>query len=675
MRHYTTMQTQACRVCCTRVCVHRHAAPRELVENVRLPTWMRIAMRAYLVLLSLLLLAPHARAAEAQAPEEDAATQARAVMSVEQVVQILDETVDWYRTLGTQQQEATQPSDLLIVYANRQTADKVVGLAFEVARANAELISSEADVARAKDANSAAQSLNQSRKQLDDRRAAIQEEIDAGRRELAAAPQVQRADLQERLTVLQRQLDMANARRNLLNNMAQFSSETDANGFGANALKAHIDAIAASIPSATSGGTSASAPPASDAQAAATEAGGRSFTQFGIWDLTATVFRLSAKIRTIESIDRRTAEMQEVYTRTGELPNERLKLLTARSDALAAQADSATSTALRSVRDEYDTLAWLFRQTSSILTPLSKAGVLLGQYRRNLSSWRDATERQYYEALKALGIRVAVFVALLALVFALAELWQRAVFRYVPEARRRSRFLLLRKIMLWVLVVAIAASTFATELGSLATFAGLITAGLAVAMQSVLVSVVGYFFLIGKYGIRIGDRVQIGSVTGEVIDLGLVRMHLMELSGNGPTGRVVAFANSIIFQASGGLFKQIPGVNLAWHEISLALPTGSDYAKLKDKLTEAVKNVLADYGEDIARQAQAIQRAASSDAGGDTQPQVQLRFSVGGVEALVRYPVQLTHAAEIDERVSRELLNVISAHGGVLKDPGTPQLA
>ena len=57
---------------------------------------------------------------------------------------------------------------------------------------------------------------------------------------------------------------------------------------------------------------------------------------------------------------------------------------------------------------------------------------------------------------------------------------------------------------------------------------------------------------------------QIGSVIGEVIDLGLVRMHLMELDAQGalgPTGRIVAFSNSIVFQASGGLFRQLPGVN------------------------------------------------------------------------------------------------------------------
>jgi small-conductance mechanosensitive channel len=222
----------------------------------------------------------------------------------------------------------------------------------------------------------------------------------------------------------------------------------------------------------------------------------------------------------------------------------------------------------------------------------------------------------------------------------------------------------LRKIIIWCLVVAIVASTFATELGSLATFAGLITAGLAVAMQSVLVSVVGYFFLIGKYGIRVGDRVQIGNVTGEVIELGLVRLHLMELSGQGsmsPTGRVVAFANSIIFQASGGLFKQIPGVDLAWHEVTLQLPTGADYAQLKDRLAAAVNNIIKDYREDILRQTREIQKTAASHEAGEPEAQVQLRFAPTGVEALVRYPVQVSHAAEIDERVSRELLNVVSA--------------
>lgn len=596
----------------------------------------------------------------------------RAVMTGDQVVRILDETVDWYRTLGAQQQSATQPSDLLILYANRQTADKVIALAFEIARANAELLSSEAQVARSPaDAAFSQQQIAEARKKLDTQRASIQAEKEARERQALSASKAEKSELQAKAAQLQSELDMVNARRNLLDTMAQFVSQSDSNDNGASALKAHIDAIAVSIPSA-SGSRAAAAATTAGTNAAAPDplfdpSGKDTPTRLGIWDLASNVMRLSSKVRIIETIDQHTATLQETFDQIRTPPLERLKALSARSDALASQADSVNGTALRGVRDQFDTLAWLFKQTSDILIPLSKEGVLLTQYRRNLANWRDAVKGQYHDALKALGLRAAVLAALLAMVFGLADLWRRAVLRYVHEPRRRYQLLLVRRIVLWSLVVAIIGFTFATELGSLVTFVGLITAGLAVAMQSVLVSFVGYFFLIGKYGIRVGDRVQIGNVTGEVIELGLVRLHLMELSGQGPlgpTGRVVAFANSIVFQAAGGIFKQIPGVNLAWHDITLSLPAGSDYTATKEKLIAAVNGVLEDYSEDMQRQTSQIRKTSSSYSAGEAQAQVNLHFSAAGVEALVRYPVQLPHAAEIDERVSRELLNVISSLAG-----------
>jgi small-conductance mechanosensitive channel len=601
----------------------------------------------------------------AQTPES------RAVMTGDQVVRILDETVDWYRTLGAQQQSATQPSDLLILYANRQIADKVIGLAFEIARANAELISSEADIARrnASEAADAPRALGQRQQQLDARRATLQAEIAAAAGDKSAETQARRAELQS-------ELDLVNARRNLLSTMVQFEYQSDANGSGASTLKEHIDAIAASIPSAAGGSAPTGATPRgpvsnSDSQGSLFNPSDDGTRRLGIWDLAANVLRLSDKIRTIETIDQRTAELQDTFAQIRTPPLERIRSLSARGDALAQQAEGANGSSLKGVRDQFDTLAWLFKQTASILIPLSQEGVLLTQYRNNLASWREATEVQYREALKALALRFALLLASLVVVFLAAEAWRRAVFRYVQEQRRRAQFLLVRKIVLWVLVVAIIGFTLATEVSSLATFAGLITAGLAVAMQSVLVSIVGYFFLIGRYGIRVGDRVQIGNVTGEVIDLGLVRLHLMELSGDGlagPTGRVVAFANSIVFQASGGVFKQIPGVNLAWHEIALALPPASDFSALKEKLLAAANHVIEEYRDDIVRQTKEIQRTtSSSQSAGEAQAQVQLKFSAASVDAVVRYPVQLQRAAEIDERISRELLGVLREASSELK--------
>ena len=107
---------------------------------------MRYSVRAILILLLGPLLGA-GTPTPAQAPASAASADNRvSPLTAEQLVQILDQTVDWYRTLGVQQQSATQPSDLLLLYANRQTADNVVRLAFQIARANAELLSSEAGV-------------------------------------------------------------------------------------------------------------------------------------------------------------------------------------------------------------------------------------------------------------------------------------------------------------------------------------------------------------------------------------------------------------------------------------------------------------------------------------------------------------------------------------------------
>jgi mechanosensitive ion channel-like protein len=588
------------------------------------------------------------------------------VLSANEVVEILDQTSEWYRSLGLQQQNSLQPSEVLILYANRQIADKVVELVVELARANAELLSSEASAAQASADKSAAVSLNHQRDQLAAQRQSIQQEIAAGRQKLSSAGRAGK-ELEAKLAELQGELAMNAARANLLDTMGEFVNQRDPKSADAEALKAHIDAIAASIPMSAS----APAPQAGTASVAATPAaaaapvnpsGEKSSARDGIWDLAKNVFDLRKKINAIEVVDERSKALAELFHKFSEAPRARLQSYAAGGDALAAAADSANGAALQNLRSQFDTLAWVFKQTSSILLPLSKEAVLLQQYRHNLAGWRDTTTRQYYEAWRVLAVRLGILIGLLAAVFVLAEVWRRAVLRYVHEPRRRYQFLLVRTILMWVVVVAIVGLSFVTEISSFATFAGLITAGVAVAMQSVLVSVVGYFFLIGKYGVRVGDRVQIGNVVGEVMDLGLVRMHIMEFHAEGPlgpTGRVVAFPNLIVFQAAGGLFKQLPGVNLSWHEIRLALPSVSDYAALKQRLLEAVRAVIAEYRGEIDRQSREMQAMSLSGGGGDVEAQVQMHIVDGHMQALIRYPVHSQHAAAIDERVSQAVLAVL----------------
>jgi small-conductance mechanosensitive channel len=592
-----------------------------------------------------------------------------AVLSADQVLQILDQTVDWYRTLGTQQQSSTQPSDLLILYANQQTAAQVVNLAFDVARANAELLSSEASAAdSSNDADGKSSDHAQAESlaaKLRGERQSLQAELEATRAHAHEGSASARSEQEAKLSELQGELEMINARLNLLDMMGTFENQSNSRLASANALKSHIDAIAASVPglggsaSSAAGAPSVAKPVASALTSGTVSPAGR----IGLWGQARRVFTLSSKAQTITAIDQRTAALAQMFAKVRSAPMERLEAMSRQSEVLAERADTAHDGELKAVRAQLDTLAWLFQQTSAMLVPLIKEGVLLDQYRRNLSSWHETVQRDYHQALEGLLIRSAVLAGVLLLVLAGGEIWRRMVVRHTMEARRRQQLLLIRKLTVGTIVLLIIGLTFFTELGSFVTFAGLITAGVAVAMQSVLTCMVGYFLLIGKYGLRVGDRVQIGSVAGEIIDLGLIRLHLMESGADGrlgATGRVVAFPNSIVFQATGGLFRQIPGVSLVWHELVVTLPADRDYATFKGQLLPLLHNAMQDYREAIQQQSRQIERTTTSALTSPAEPQVQLRLTAGGAEVLVRYPVQLERAAEIDEKISQAVSTAIA---------------
>jgi small-conductance mechanosensitive channel len=595
------------------------------------------------------------------------------VLSGEQVVQILDDTVEWYRTLGVQEQNATQPSDLLIVYANRQTADQVVGLAFDIARANAELLSSEATDSGSQNDPGSPQTLSKQQQALETEAQSVQAEV-AELKQAGAKGGRSSRDSASKLTELQSELAMVNARKNLLDTMADFVSQNNPKGAGANALKAHIDAIAATLPT--------SAPSASAAGGAAAPAAAKTAPalaqptdeRYGLLELGSRALKLRSKIQAIEAIDERTTTLAGTFHDISAAPLNQLKAYAAQSEQLSSQADHADSATLQGLRNRFDTTAWLFKQTSDIFLPLSKEAILLQQYRRNLASWRDSSTRQFHEALQILGVRVGVVVAVLCAIFILSEIWRRAAMRYIHEPRRRSQLLLVRRIVFWIAVIGVVGFNLVTEVSTFATFAGLLTAGVAVAMQSVLLSVVGYFFLIGKYGIRVGDRVQIGTVVGEVIDLGLVRMHLMELSTQGPlgpTGRVVGFANLIVFQASGGLFKQIPGVSLEWREINVDLPVSEDYAKLRQSLIDAITQAMGEFSADITQEISRIARSTASESVVAASPHVRIHVSNARMQAVIRYPILSDRAEDIDDRVAAAVFKVIAATPKALPEADT----
>ncbi|HUI82627.1 MAG TPA: mechanosensitive ion channel protein MscS, partial [Candidatus Binatia bacterium] len=232
----------------------------------------------------------------------------------------------------------------------------------------------------------------------------------------------------------------------------------------------------------------------------------------------------------------------------------------------------------------------------------------------------------------------------------------------IRDVRRRRQLTMVRRFVIGFLMGAVILAGFISEFSSLATFAGFLTAGIAVALQTVILSIAAYFFLIGRYGVRVGDRVTIAGVTGDVIEVGMVRLYLMELAGTGidlhPTGRVVVFSNSVMFQAA-PFFKQLPGTAYAWHEIAITTGPDADLSLLERKLLAAVNSVYSQYRHNIDHQHSLVERILDTSIAAP-EPAAKLQFSEAGPELVIRYPVEIQRASQIDDQVTRKVMEIIN---------------
>src|SRR5260221_8049569 len=172
----------------------------------------------------------------------------------------------------------------------------------------------------------------------------------------------------------------------------------------------------------------------------------------------------------------------------------------------------------------------------------------------------------------------------------------------------------------------------------LGTFLGLAGAGLTVALKDFIVGFLGWFVLMGKNGIRLGDWVEINGVTGEVVELGMFHTVLLETgnwtdSGH-PTGRRVTFTNS--YAIEGHYFNFSTSGQWMWDELQVVLPTGQDPYPVVD----AIQKKVAEATTESAKQAeQEWQRAASSRQMNalSAAPAINVKPIIGGIEIAVRY--------------------------------------
>lgn len=609
-------------------------------------------------------LIPLFASAQNQAAGTPAASPAASSEDRVQIIAFLSETISWYRHLAVEQQLATEPADLAFLQEGRSTADETVRQAFEYARQQANARTRRAapsPSALSQDAQrypALAQASEKTQQQINN----TQAELQATRQKLSHAGGAQSKVLQAQAAELEAEVGLLQARGDALQSMLEFVSSSNSanNGTG---LRAQIEDLARTVPADLSHLENASVHDAEVSQAPSANISAQKPEPTGIWGLVATAIHLSGKMHSLDDQSRATASLSHDAAMLRQPSLDQMRALIQQGDTLFAAADTATPAQLAQQKQQLDALTGQFKQISAAMLPLGKIGILLDSDQATLKNWRESVKDDLRDDLRQLFFRLGVLAVLIAIVIGLGEVWRRTTFRYVHEPRRRYQFLLIRRIVIWVTIAVIVILTFASQLGSAVTFAGLLTAGIAVALQNVIVSIVAYFFLIGKYGIRVGDRIQIAGVTGEVVELGLVRIHLMELDGPGnsqPTGRTVAFSNSIVFQPTSGVFKQIPGTSFIWHELKLTLAAETDFHAARERITKAAEAALEGYGDTMEAQHAVMARNLASVSPAQLRPKVRLHYSTGGVEVTINFPVVFQKANEMDDRMMKEVMAALA---------------
>jgi small-conductance mechanosensitive channel len=308
----------------------------------------------------------------------------------------------------------------------------------------------------------------------------------------------------------------------------------------------------------------------------------------------------------------------------------------AKTAALSAQVSAAN-------KSQDDTAALLKKtQQLALNQKILSAYDMRIETKKQLSSvygqWIDLVAARQREVLHRALFGIAIILAI-ALFGIAVSTWMESLVKRLPMDRRQVDSLrTVTRMSLQILSLCLILLVMFGPPSQLGTFLGLAGAGLTVALKDFIVGFLGWFVLMGKHGMRLGDWVEINGVTGEVAEIGPFHTVLLETgnwtdSGH-PTGRRVTFTNS--FAIEGHYFNFSTTGQWLWDELQVVLPAGKDPYPLVDALHKKV----VEATRETVQQAEQEWRSTttSRELGGlSADPAISVKPVVGGIEVAVRY--------------------------------------
>jgi small-conductance mechanosensitive channel len=287
--------------------------------------------------------------------------------------------------------------------------------------------------------------------------------------------------------------------------------------------------------------------------------------------------------------------------------------------------------------------------------------------------WVDVVAAEQRSAVNG-GLRGVLVILAIAIIGLFVDGWLESLLRKMSMDRRQVETLrTVTRVTLQIVGVLLILLVIFGPPRQLGTFLGLAGAGLTVALKDFIIGFFGWFVLMGKNGIRLGDWVEINGVTGEVVELGMFHTVLLE-TGNWtdlghPTGRRVTFTNS--FAIEGHYFNFSTSGQWLWDELQIVLPAGQNPYPIVD----AIQKKVLEATSESARQAEQEWKGAANSRDMNTlsaAPAINVRPVIGGTEISVRYITRANERSELRAKLNHAAVDLLGQ--GLAPQPASDSL-
>ncbi|WP_177344634.1 mechanosensitive ion channel domain-containing protein [Evansella clarkii] len=243
------------------------------------------------------------------------------------------------------------------------------------------------------------------------------------------------------------------------------------------------------------------------------------------------------------------------------------------------------------------------------------------------------------------------------------RLIRKSIHRYIKEQENWYRARKAVNILGYITAVIFLAVLYSDMIGGITVVLGMASAGIAFSLREVIISIAGWLTILAGGMFKSGDRVELGGVTGDVIDLGILRTTIMEtgqwVDGDLYNGRIVKVANSFVFQKP--VYNYSTDFPFLWDEIKIPVKFGSDYKLARHIINQAAENTVGNYAEETQQHWDTMVRKFRIE-NATTRPMVTLAVNDNWAEFTLRYVVEYKFRRIIKDQLFTEILQDFEAH-------------